>query len=70
MKYIWNILISIDQFINTLFFGDPDEAISSRIGKRVKDCSFCYYTCLVLHILDKNHCIKSIENDEGKDEVL
>ena len=32
-RYFWNIFISIDQFINTLFGGDPDETISSRLGK-------------------------------------
>ena len=32
-RYFWNILISIDQLVNTLFGGDPDETISSRLGK-------------------------------------
>ena len=32
-KYVWNILIAIDQFFNALFGGDPDETISSRAGK-------------------------------------
>lgn len=32
-KYIKNILISIDQLANTILFGDPDETISSRVGK-------------------------------------
>jgi hypothetical protein len=34
-QYIWNILISIDQFFNTIFGGYPDETISSRMGKHL-----------------------------------
>ena len=36
MKYIWNLLISIDQLANTIMFGDPDETISSRMGKALR----------------------------------
>jgi len=32
-KYLLNILISIDQLGNTFAGGDPDETISSRLGK-------------------------------------
>ena len=32
-KYFLNILISLDQMGNTLLGGDPDETISSRLGK-------------------------------------
>jgi hypothetical protein len=35
-KYIWNILIAIDQFFNAVFGGDPDETISSRLAKKEK----------------------------------
>jgi hypothetical protein len=34
-KYIWNILVAIDQFINTVLGGDPDETMSSRMGKQL-----------------------------------
>ena len=71
-RYFWNILISIDQFVNTVFGGDPDETVSSRIGKwlYLPHTTFkwkvAYGICRVLHVLDKNHCIKSIEEDEGQ----
>lgn len=67
-RYFWNILISIDQFANTLFNGDPDETISSRIGKKVKNGKrgWRYSLCMFLSLLDRDHCIKSIEEDEGK----
>lgn len=35
-KYIRNILISIDQFANTVLGGDPDMTISSRLGRNYK----------------------------------
>lgn len=34
-KYIWNLLISIDQLCNTILGGDPDETMSSRMGKHL-----------------------------------
>lgn len=36
-KYAINVLIAIDQLFNALFYGDPDETISSRLGKNYKD---------------------------------
>lgn len=65
--YFRNIAIAIDQFINTLFGGDPDETISSRAGKSSK--RWGYILCRCLHWIDRNHCIKSIEYDEGKDAI-
>jgi hypothetical protein len=67
-RYIWNILISIDQLLNTLLFGSPDETMSSRMGKHVakKDCLFCNLVCKFLNLFEKDHCKKSIEEDEGE----
>jgi hypothetical protein len=71
-KYIWNILISIDQFFNTILGGDPDETMSSKMGKHLAkhDCPFCNFICKLLNLIQKDHCVKSIESDEGKDAVL
>lgn len=67
-QYIWNVLISLDQLANTLLAGDPDETLSSRMGKRVamKDCPVCNFICRVLDWLDEGHCKNSIEYDEGR----
>jgi hypothetical protein len=66
-KYIWNILISFDQLLNTILTGDPDETLSSRVGKRArKGDKFSKCVCKVLDIIDKDHCEKSIERDRGK----
>ena len=50
--------------------GDPDETISSRAGKRVESCRVCRGLCWLLDKIDPRHCHKSIEADEGQDEVF
>ncbi len=67
--YLWNLLIAVDQLLNTLAFGDPDETLSSRMGKRVHRCKLCRAACRLLHRFDPNHCEKAVEHDEGKDEI-
>ena len=71
-RYILNILISIDQFVNTIFGGDPDETISSRTGKAVLNTKswFAHRLNAFLNFFEKGHSIKSIEVDEGKDAVI
>jgi len=66
-KYFYNLLIGVDQLINTIFGGYPDETISSRMGKRIKknDCLFSKAICRILDIFDKGHCEDAIEKDEG-----
>ena len=75
-RYIWNVLIAIDQFFNVIFGGDPDETISSRLGKwldypkttlRYKIANII---CFLLRKLDEKHCRRSIEKDEGEDAVI
>ena len=34
-KYLYNILIGVDQLVNAIFGGDPDETLSSRLGKHI-----------------------------------
>lgn len=59
--------MSLDQLANTLLLGDPDETISSRVGKKAAKkhgwfpCIFCKF----LDLFDPNHCAKNIEADEG-----
>jgi hypothetical protein len=67
-RYFWNILVSVDQFFNVVFGGFPDETISSRMGKHMakNDCPFCNIFCKFLNLFQKDHCIKSIEKDEGE----
>lgn len=77
-KYFLNILISIDQLGNTFAGGDPDETISSRLGKikRKHNGKIPWYKpmaktiCYLLCKVDPGHCIDAIEEDEGEDAIL
>lgn len=66
-RYFWNVAISIDQFFNTILAGDPDETMSSRMGKRLaqRTCALCKAVCWLLDRVQINHCVRSIEPDEG-----
>jgi len=77
-KWLVNILIGIDQLGNSILMGDPDETISSRLGKMK-----LHYGGTIpwrrplskivdygLDKIDSNHSVDAIEHDEGKDSVL
>jgi len=77
-KYLLNILIGIDQLGNTFLAGDPDETISSRLGKlkTLHGGRIPWYRPLSkivdwgLDKIDPNHSIDAIEPDEGKNALL
>lgn len=69
-KYIRNILISIDQFFNTLLGGDPDETISSRLGKNYKGTWMEKFVDWLFRKQKPDHCEGAIESDEGKDAII
>jgi hypothetical protein len=76
-KYWINLLLGIDQFFNVLFGGDPDETMSSRLGKSLDDKSNPWIArtmtkacSWVLNKIDPNHCRDAIEKDEGKDSLF
>lgn len=63
----WTLAKSYDQLANAAFGGHEDELISSRAAKASKRGErWACVLCKLLHLLDKNHCEKSIEHDEGK----
>lgn len=66
MSYIINILIAIDQLLNALLLGSPDETISSRMGKYVyRGRGFIpCVLCKLLDLFEKDHCKNSVEWDE------
>ena len=64
-KYVVNLLITLDQAVNTILGGAPDETLSSRMGKVRESCSVCYWICRALHLIDPSHCEDSIEEDRG-----
>ena len=73
--YFRNVLVGLDQLANALLAGDPDETISGRMGKAILrgDCWICRPLCWMLDRLDPRpdgHCLRAIEADEGRDELL
>ena len=75
-RYWINWWIGADQWVNAWLAGDPDETMSSRFGKWLSlphntwKWKVAYVVCRMLHLLDKNHCLDSIEEDEGKHDLL
>lgn len=73
-QYIVGVLIGIDQLANAILAGDPDETISSRIGKTKRrhggvipwmKYPLRFVVDWLLEKLDPNHSIDAIEDDEG-----
>ena len=63
--FLWPIF---NWYFKTDIFGHEDEYTSSALGKleragNKRACRFCKFLSIVL--FDPNHCIKSIEEDEG-----
>jgi len=74
LAYLKNIGIAVDQLFNALLAGDPDETLSSRMGKAVRDgrCRLCEPICRLLDRIDPRpgrHCLMAIEEDEGADDL-
>lgn len=69
-KYLINNLIGTDQACNALYGGDPDETISSRIGKDENSNIVAKWVAKFLDLFQKNHVIISEEPDRGKDKIL
>lgn len=58
-------LIGWDQLLSSMTGGDPDETISSRMGK--SQCVLCRVACWLLDRIDPGHCERAIEADRGHD---
>lgn len=71
--WLKNIVLWLDQGLNVLLMGDPDETLSRRAGRaRAKGYAWGCYLCRVLDWIDKRHCAKSILGDhehEGNNSV-
>jgi hypothetical protein len=75
-QYCWNVLLSLDQLLNTVLGGYPDETISSRLGKlKVQRggqltwgdwCGVALPLDWILDKIDPGHSIDAIEHDEGE----
>jgi hypothetical protein len=72
-RYLVNVLISLDQLGNSILAGDPDETISSRLGrikvkwggKIPKTRPVSWLVDKILDWIDPGHSVDAIEPDEG-----
>ena len=67
--FVVNVLLAIDQFVNVLMFGDPDETLSSRAGRVWPDSEWRMFIDWLM-FWQTDHCHKAIEKDEGKRDLL
>jgi hypothetical protein len=59
---LWQFLVELDRKCNLYLLNGEDETISSRAGKAVANGNkVAILLCGFLHLLDKGHCAKSIE---------
>jgi hypothetical protein len=62
--WLYGVLIGLDQLANTLFYGFPDETLSSRMGRRLKRKRRALESeavCAALDVIEADHCGQSIE---------
>jgi hypothetical protein len=68
-RYLFNVLIGLDQFVNAVTGGDPDMTLSGRMGRAVAEdrCKLCGVICWMLGRIDPDHCARANrdEADEG-----
>ena len=78
-SYYFNLLLALDQFVNALLFGDPDETLSGRLGRAqlakkklffVKPFRKFVDWLFIALIGQRNHCIESIEHEETFDKEI
>jgi hypothetical protein len=73
-QYLLNLLISLDQTINTILGGDPDETISSRVYRNRSK----WYGRIAMRVIDgafrllgeQQHCLNSFEPGRNSKEVI
>jgi len=65
-QYIMNWFILLDLAGNTALGGDPQETISSRLGKAASRGNYiAYYVCRCLSWFDEAHCRGAKDPHEG-----
>jgi len=66
--YVFNVLVALDQLLNALRGGDPDETLSSVAAKNPDKWGWKPLRWVVER-LDPGHLARSLEADEGKDKL-
>lgn len=66
-QYILNLFIALDQFLNTIFGGHPDETISGRLGRNYPNSEL---RKVVDYFFGKGHCNHVVKDGDSAKEVL
>lgn len=71
--YGYNILVGLDQFVNTIFAGYPDETLSARSWRKARAGQWFWRLLrividLIFRVIARevNHCQASFENEEAR----
>lgn len=71
--WVKNVLLSLDQLLNAILWGDPDETLSRRAGRaRDTNRKWGCILCKVLDWVDDRHCQKTLDRiglEEGQNSV-
>ena len=72
-QYLYNLGLGLDQFLNVILLGDPDESVSGRLGRAMKSGKPKWFVPTLVKINDKawylirkeiDHSINAIEENE------
>ena len=71
LRYLMNWLILLDQALNTLAAGSPNETVSERAAKaRNKGKRWGCYLCKFLGWVNPGHCDNALTSTIGDDAVI
>lgn len=71
LRYLMNWLRWLDEGLNVLTGGDANETMSSRAGKGMqKGKRWACVLCRFLDIFQRDHCLRSINPDDGANATL
>ena len=69
LRYFQNLLIALDETVNTVFLGSPHETISSRLGRNYPN-SVLARAVNFLFFWTPNHCQTNIDPVCDEDEAI
>jgi hypothetical protein len=65
-KFLFNVLILLDEALNTILLGTPEDCLSSRIGKHSKGTVL---ESVVDFFFGKGHCAKCALTYDGSRDI-
>jgi hypothetical protein len=73
MQLFFNLGLGVDQFLNVLLLGDPDESLSGRLGRALMSRRPKWWVVPLAEVNDwiwfiargeMDHCLNSVEPEE------